>query len=301
MSNKSDEKILPAFTKGSGDEAFTLIELLVVIAIIAILAAMLLPALARAKQQSQAIKCISNLKQLAVGWNIYLGDNKEALPVNGSTDYQPGTTGPNPTPGSNPQWCPGRVDGRSSSCSLSVSPSGQQTNLNWVKAGLIYSGVANPDVYRCPADPSTYNAQSIYPAGGGGQPRVRSMSMNAWLAPDPGAAQGMRNTHYVVFNKTGDLCGPGAANILLMLDENPWSINDGFFDDTPGETSWYDRPASYHGGAGGLSFCDGHAIIRKWKDPVILTNTECAGNFIGTVTPDLTWFLALTTVSNVSH
>ena len=56
----------------------------------------------------------------------------------------------------------------------------------------------------------------------------------------------------------------------VLIDENPWGINDGFFVCDPIRPVWIDIPASYHTGSGGLSFADGHAEIKKWKDSHVL-------------------------------
>jgi prepilin-type N-terminal cleavage/methylation domain-containing protein/prepilin-type processing-associated H-X9-DG protein len=270
---------------------FTLIELLVVIAIIAIPAALLLPALSKAKEQSQGAKCLSNLKQLTLAWFLYSGDNKDQLAVNGNTNYQPPGDAAGPNPGVNPQWCPGQMD-------QGAPYPGEQTNIAWPMAGVVYPNVGGPGVYRCPADVSTLNHETVLPAGGGGPDRVRSMSMNGWLNPPAVAIADCGMTGpYDIYTKAASLANPGPANIFLLVDENPYSINDAFLLDFPDDTGWVDCPASYHAGAGGISFCDGHAQIKKWRDPVVLTWTRPASlTPYGTLTPDLIWFRNLTTV-----
>ena len=243
----------------SASVGFTLIELLVVIAIIAILAAMLLPVLARAKQKAQGIQCMNNLRQLCIAWNMYPAENNSRLMPNGAENDQPASlTDPN----YKPQWCPG-VQYLSSELSPDPVPSGQPNRGDqWIALGLMYSYVKSYAVYKCPADTGF-----IRDSFGNTYPHVRSMSMNEWI----GNFEPWNNITTVrSYHREADLAIPGAVNLWLFIDENPWSINDGAFICTPTMQIWVDCPASYHNNAGGIAFCDGHAQIRKWTDPGVL-------------------------------
>jgi prepilin-type processing-associated H-X9-DG protein len=255
-----------------------LIELLVVIAIIAILAALLLPSLAKAKQQAQGAKCMSNLKQLGVGWSMYNGDYRGYLVPNGGEAQQATSpTDPNLLPGGlYAQWCPGRQDQ-----SADLSPAGTVNNnigFAYIKAGLLYQYINSVGVYLCPADRSSiasFGAQS---------PHVRSMSMNAWLQPlplndsTPPWPNGSDDAGLRIYTREADLTIPGPVYTWVFIDENPCSINDGWFVEDPTEPSiatpsWVDCPAVYHNGACGISFADGHVQIKSWSDRAVLNIT----------------------------
>ena len=226
-----------------------MIELLVVIAIIAILAGMLLPALAKAKTKAQGIGCMNNLKQLQLGWAMFSTDNNEQIVPTGGLDVLvENPNDPSVQPGgSKAQWVLGSID---------RAPG--WTNEMLIKKGLLFPYLTSLGVYKCPADKKSEK----FPKSGG-KLTVRSMSMSCWMNPINPWTGGK------VYRKVTDIIDPQPANCWVTIDENPISINDGWFVVPASGTSWVDFPASYHNNAGGLSFADGHAQIRKWKDPAV--------------------------------
>ncbi len=225
---------------------FTLIELLVVIAIIAILAGMLLPALSKSKTKAQGIMCMNNNRQMMLAWRLYLDDSQENLPYS----YNPGDAA---------EWVHGSLDFSGGNAS------NWDINKDIVKSVLWPYGANNPSMWRCPADRSTVKkgSQTLN--------RVRSMSMNAWLNSTDVANFG---SGYRVYKKATEFNDPGPSMTWVLMDEREDGINDAElvvgmtgYPDAPNSWTIVDYPASYHNGAAGLSFADGHAEVHKWKDP----------------------------------
>jgi prepilin-type N-terminal cleavage/methylation domain-containing protein/prepilin-type processing-associated H-X9-DG protein len=264
--------------------AFTLIELLVVIAIIAILAAMLLPALAKAKVKAQAISCMSNLKQLQTAWVLYAGDFEDKLVRNG--EQAGGATAPIAAQylegGANSAWALGVVGPAATAAA---------TNPAMLESGLLFPYSKNKGIYKCPAD----RKQAF------GVDTVRSMSMNGWMNPIgswnviksyKGTPNELRD-----FRKMNDITTPNPSQCWVFIDENPNSINDGWFISDPNllnGNQWVDIPATYHNTAGGLSFADGHAEIKKWRDSKMIAakGTDVLRDINST---DLAWLNERTT------
>jgi len=232
-------------TKPKPKRAFTLIELLVVIAIIAILAAMLLPALTKAKSKAHSIACLNNLRQLQISYQLYVTDNDDWLPRNISRNNRA-------LPGS---WVLGNAQ-------LDSNP----TNIT---EGSLYAQAPSASIYRCPTDRSMVSQNPSVP-------RLRGYSLVGWLNSEADW-EGIRWPSGTIkpVRRWSQAKGASAGQCFTFIEDHEQSIDDGifavsqnnWFPPDPITDSWMELPTDRHDQGCNLAFVDGHVERHRWHLP----------------------------------
>jgi prepilin-type processing-associated H-X9-DG protein len=239
-----------------------------------------------AKVKAQSAQCISNFKQMQIGWQLYNNDYSDYLAPN--SDAGPGDHGRD---FDDPSW----VAGNMTLIAGSLAELNENTNVDFL-VGPLYADFGslgpftkNAKIYRCPADKSRVSFN------GATYERCRSIAMNGWVGF--ATRDWLGCPPYKVNFKMSDLGNPGPAQTWVFIDERENSLNDGWFAvDVYNQfdaATWVDLPATRHNRGAVLSYADGHSEFRKWRDG--RTIAEMTPGTASPNNPDIAWLQQRTT------
>jgi prepilin-type N-terminal cleavage/methylation domain-containing protein len=236
--------------------AFTLIELLVVIAIISLLMAVIMPALSLAKKKAATTACLSNTKNLSLGWYMYMQDNDGRIMSCEDNATEPG--------GKFIGWCgiPRDEGGNRMSISQTEPPVTDEDEIRGITEGVLFPYVKNPKVYHCPGDnirKSMYDGTRVFV--------TYSIPQCLYYVTDPGDS---RYNHQI--RRFDEISSPSTRYVFVESAETRnWNSSHHFVVGAPEYTQlsrwgWWGPMAVNHGDSSVLGFCDGHSEVRKWRD-----------------------------------
>jgi prepilin-type N-terminal cleavage/methylation domain-containing protein len=236
--------------------AFTLIELLVVIAIIAILMAIIMPALNLVKKKAATTACLSNTKNLSLGWYMYHSDNDGKIMSCEDNATEPG--------GNFVGWCgvPRDESGATLSNTQTSPAVTDEDEIRGIQRGVLFPYVKDPDVYHCPADnqrKSLYDGTTVFVSYG--------MPYCLYRTTNKGSAD-----YNLQIRRFDEISRPSTRyNFVESAETRNWNSSHHFVLGTPEQTNldewgWWGPMAVNHGDSSVLGFCDGHSEVRKWRD-----------------------------------